>query len=205
MKLSTIHKLVHATPGGELSLCQIVGRLSKSFTRYPWIRFRQGVFPVRHLQSGYSMPTDDVLCVSGYFDPDIEGEPVCVVTVNNCSEHQKKKIDFTRNLRQQILFDVFATIAHERIHLLQHHKAKACPRPRHDTHPNPIIQRNRRYYGSTNEIDAYGFTAALEDMYGFRSDISTRYREMFSLDDPLYKRFLKKRTKYRLTMPPSVI
>jgi hypothetical protein len=65
-----------------------------------------------------------------------------------------------------------------------------------------LVQRNRRYYGATNEIDAYGLTAALEEHYGVHPDIVTRYRAVFGLDDPCYKRFLKKKAKYSLTLPP---
>jgi hypothetical protein len=104
-------------------------------------------------------------------------------------------------LRHRILFDVFATIAHERIHMLQNYKATGCPRPLHDRYADPVTERNRRYYGATNEIDAYGFTAALEEHYGEQPDILTRYRTVFAPDDLCYKRFLKKKVKYSLTLP----
>jgi hypothetical protein len=59
------------------------------------------------------------------------------------------------------------------------------------------------YYGSKIEVDAYAFTSALEEHYGFVSDVLKKYRELFKPDDPIYKRFLKKKWQYSLTMPST--
>jgi len=109
-------------------------------------------------------------------------------------------------MRRNILFDIFATITHERIHLLQSRKSKGCPRSYRVRHKDPLIQQRWRYYGSKIEIDAYAHSAALEEAYGFRQDVLERYRELFKPDDFRFKRFLKKKAKYSLTLPPlSVI
>jgi len=201
MKLQKIYNLVYQAPEGEQSLGQILSRLRKSFRPYPWIRFTGKSLPIQYTNARHTPPSDNLLCVTGCFDPDYHGDPVCFVSLSNYSQDPKKKVRFTGNLRRRILFDMFATIAHERVHLLQNHKAKACPRPPQVRHSDPLVQRNRRYYGATNEIDAYGLTAALEEHYGVHPDIVTRYRAVFGLDDPCYKRFLKKKAKYSLTLP----
>jgi hypothetical protein len=63
------------------------------------------------------------------------------------------------------------------------------------------VRREHEYYGSNIEIDAYGLTSALEEMYGNTSVTHDRYRSLFSSTDGRYKRFLKKQWEYRQTLP----
>lgn len=193
MKLTKIHTLVMKAPTGKLSLYQILRPLKLAFKPYPWIRLESRSIPVPTIKNALS--------ISGRFEPDYCGRVLCVVTVTNFAEASRGKILFTDRMRDRVLFDIFATIAHERIHLLQSHKAKACPRPYRVHHSDNQIKKDQEYYGATNEIDAYGFTSALEEVHGVHGDILERYRKIFSPDDFRFKRFLKKKYKWSLTLP----
>lgn len=183
-------------PQGMMTLKQFLRPIRQAFKPYPWIRFEQTAL------SSPGEAFSDAVCVTGRFDPNYFDRPgcreriMCFVTVSGHSNKSNNKIRFEGPRRERILFDIFATIAHERIHLLQSHKAHGCPRLY--KHHNSSI----RYYGSKIEIDAYAFTSALEEHYGFVSDILKKYKELFKPDDPIYKRFLKKKWEYGLTLPP---
>lgn len=176
-------------PSGDLTLYEFMKPLRKAFRPYPWIRFEQTELKNA---DGFS----DAVVVSGRFDPDCCDRSICFVTLSGYSERENKGIWFEGSFRKRLLFDIFATIAHERIHLLQDRKAHGCPRS--FRHPDPV----KKYFGSVIEIDAYAHTSALEEHYGLTSDVHVKYRELFRLDDPIYKRFLKKKWEWSLTLPP---
>lgn len=194
MKLSHIHRLVHFVPERELSFAQIGSALRKAFKPYPWIRFVMKVVA----------DESETLTVSGLFEPDYCDRSVCFITITHFTEHPKHPIWFFGRLRTQVLFDVFTTIAHERVHLLQDRKAQGCPRLyRVKTPLHPTLKQQHEYYGSNIEIDAFGLTAALEQAYGYPEGTLKQYRHLFAPADPRYKRFLKKRWEYGLTLPPK--
>lgn len=198
MKLSKIYSLVQTAPEGVLTLQQIVGPLRKAFKPYPWIRFE-----VRHLPIAI-LGDKDVqweFCVSGRFEPDYCGQSVCFIAVSDYRQLKGDSIWFYGKLRETVLLKIFSTIAHERIHLLQSRKAKACPRP-YRMSGDSILIRRMEYMGSTNEIEAFALTEALEEQLGAGGRLTNEYRTLFGPSHPLFKKFLKKKVKFSLTMPP---
>jgi hypothetical protein len=201
MKLLKIYELVHAAPEGELTLQQIVGPLRKAFKPYPWIRFEVRHQPVNGLGPNCDRDTLWSTCVSGRFEPDYCGRSVCFVTISDYALLKGRTINFTGDRRKRILFEIFTTLAHERIHLLQSRKAQACPRPYRAPEAPAWLRPSVEYYGESNEIEAFAYTAALEEWCGVVSESVSRYRVLFGSSHPLYKKFLKKKVKFSLTMP----
>ncbi len=191
MKLPKIYSLVMTAPQGLMTLKAFLAPIRKAFKPYPWIRFEQ-----KMLCSNSFAEISDAVCVTGRFEPDWCDRSVCFVTISGYSNRENDKVRFEGLRRERILFDIFATIAHERIHMLQDRKAHGCPRM-YKHHSSAVS-----YYGSKIEIDAYALTAVLEEHYGWTSEVLKKYRELFDPGDPIFKRFLKKKWEYSLTMPP---
>jgi hypothetical protein len=197
MKLQHIHDLVVKVPEGSLTPKQIIQPLRKAFKPYPWIRFEKRIMSISNAKG-----LADGMLITGKFEHDWVDRPVCFVTLWFHSGKEDKSIWFSGKLRDRILFDIFATIAHERVHMLQAKKAKACPRNFHVniTH-DWMLKRDIQYYGSKIEIDAFGLTSVLEDRFGMSGEIIERYRKLFTPYSLLYKRFLKKKYEYNLKTP----
>lgn len=102
-------------------------------------------------------------------------------------------------ITQDLLFQVFEILSHEYVHVAQQKKAKQSPRPYHN------LDSTRQYYGTKDEIDAFGLSAALESHYHAPQVTLQVYRQTFPPTHRLYKRFLKKiwkhSVKYHLTPP----
>lgn len=196
MKLQHIHDLVVKVPEGILTTKQIMQPLRRGFRRYPWIRFEQ-----RTLKQQEAVGFHDGMLITGCFEHDWCDRPRCVVTLSFYSEKQTKTVFFVGKLRKRILFDIFATIAHERVHLLQSRKAKSCPRRYRVNGSDQAKKMDLQYYGSDIEIDAFAQTSVLEDRFGMKGEIMERYRQLFTPDDWRFKRFLKKKFQYNLQLP----
>lgn len=201
MKLQTIYRRVYSVKSKITPKTTVTGAvrlLQNAFRHSPWIRFYNFQLPITPNNPGDCYPEHFVV-VSGELHRNHDDSPEVRIYLTRCADSQVLPTD-ARALHQ-LLFDIFTTIAHEQIHLLQSEKAKGCPRNYHVKHADPDVKKLYEYYGSTGEIDAYGNTAALEAKYGFHAEVLERYKEIFKPDDPRYKRFLKKTWKYGLTLP----
>ena len=193
MKIGTLHGRVYSleklmtfrtTPNKLKSL------FIKAFKCEPLIRFEMESFswkPTKYYE----------VSVGGMFEVNDSDQPVIRIFLNMPKVTFDETILILSSQRRELLFQVFLTLAHEYVHFAQYKKQRGCPRPYSD--PNP----RRAYYGQVTEIDAHALTAALEDHYGSGAPSTTHklYRGVFKPDDPLYKRFLKKKAKYSLTLP----
>lgn len=202
MKLAHIYRLVYSVPAGDWSFNQIMRQLTKTFSPYPWIKIRRKIVDEGCPKFG----------VAGLYDPAEGDRGACIITVHFFSKDTKQSLCFRGDTRIKLLFQVFTTIMHERRHFLQSVKASAWPRPfrakstdRFGLKLPEIVREMQDYYGSKDEIDAFAYTSALEVTYGLESQkyvSRDRYKVAFSIGDSLYHRFLKKRYKYMLTLPP---
>lgn len=195
MKLSTIHRKVYSiapklTP--KTTIRDIVNLLNTAFKRSPWIvfgHFIAKVSPTKHFT------------VNGLFWMVEDGTPDIGITLISSTA---KRLGGSPEVYDRMLFEIFSTITHERLHMLQSQKAKGCPRKYQVKHIDPIVKFQMEYYGSNNEIDAYGQESALAMLYGYPDEINDRFRGIFSLDDPRYKRFLKKRWKHSIMIGAEI-
>lgn len=201
MKLAYIYKLVYSVSEGDLTFHQIVLRLRKAFSPYPWIKMQSKIIDQGCAKFG----------IYGIYDPTKGDRGSITVMIQFFSKDTKVKMQFRGSMRTDMLFQIFTTIMHERQHFLQAKKSTACPRPyrakARDRFGLPLpeaVRQMQEYYGSKDEIDAFAYTAALELKYGGPSQkylTSDQYKVAFSIGDQLYHRFLKKRYQYLLRIP----
>jgi hypothetical protein len=190
MNITALYALVFSlspTIQTPLSPIQFMRILRKKLKRYTLIDYRCAITsgPIKELIPHGSVDIDD------------EGRIRICLTLSCVGFLPASKYQFTDSL----LFQVFEILSHEYVHVAQLKKCRQSPRPYHN--PNPTQQ----YYGTKDEIDAFGLSAALEQHYGAPQVTLQVYRQTFSSSHHLYKRFLKKRWKHsvKYSLPPSLL
>ncbi len=180
MKLETLHRRVFSllpALSEETRQEEITRLLKRVFKNNPIVKFRC----TRGRKSGE-------IVTWGQFETTDEDAPKITISLGTFEDqpHLSPK---------DVLFRIFETLAHEYVHLEQYKKAKGCPRQYKEIHPT------RAYYGCKTELDAFGLSSALEQVCIGKNTVAEKYRQLFSITDPRYKRFLKKRWKHMQTLP----
>jgi hypothetical protein len=191
---------------------RLEGRLVDSTTIMRSIRRAVPYQEVKIVSNKTLSITTNRFNVSGAYVPDRDEEGRTPIEVEIALPKGKEfyyfdDSDLTREHWSELCIDLAGLLGHEFVHLHQFRRRNfAWCRAYQSSHPKSNIREAQEYYGDSDEIDAYAYTAAaelaietltqtkkpkIEDLRLYKT-----YVKVFNKHDPVVEKFVKKTARY---------
>lgn len=178
----------------------------RSYTAADFTRLIRRQFPATDFsfktQRDYAVDPDSVI-VAGYYDPWEDKEMLPCITITLCYHPLQENYFIDLLNWKQFSFDLAECIGHELVHQDQQRRGRRPALKSYiSNHPDESRRVDQQYLGAEEEIEAYGFSIAVEcavlEKQIYETPMWQAYEEAFDRD-PVILLKLQKQVNHYLT------